>query len=428
MRQMILQLPDGQGDRATEVLKGHGVMTLTRMQGTDRHGRPVDVVLASVPNAKVGPVLGELEDHAEVGEVEAVVPSEGVFAFEPPAGRAPEQLVDVTSRSPLEVVLAGRQSVGGWIGFLSYAATAGVVVWIGLFLETPFLLTAAMLLAPFAGPAMNTAIGIVSGDGDLLRSSVMRYAAGIGLTAVVSLGMTLLIGQSEVTGMAADSVTLSNVAVLLPLAAGIAGALFLIQSEHSSLVSGAAVGILVAAALAPPVGTIGMAIGVGRWDLVGRGGIVLVLQLAGITLTASLVLLANGLNPSGYRYATGRRSLVRAGVGIAALVVATLVGVQQTSGPDLQRSSVAREASQLTGRLLGDDPRVELLELTADVPSADTPGPPRVIVTVTVELDPSAGTDATAVEEELASQLRRQLAAELEDVVPLVDLTVLTPP
>lgn len=428
MRQMILQLPDGQGGRAIDVLKGHGVMTLTRMRGTDRHGEAVDIVMASVPNAEVGPVLGELEEDPTVGDVEAVVPSEGVYAFEPPADRAPEELVDVTSRSPLEVVLAGRQSVGGWTGFLSYAATAGVVVWIGLFLETPFLLTAAMLLAPFAGPAMNTAIGIVSGDTGLLRSSILRYAAGIGLTALVSLLMTLLVGQSQVTGMAADSVTLSNVAVLLPLAAGVAGALFLVQSEHSSLVSGAAVGILVAAALAPPVGTIGMAIGVGRWDLVGRGGFLLVLQLAGITLTAALVLLANGLHPSGYRYATGRSRLVRRGMGVAALLVAVLVGAQYTTGSGLQRSSIAREASQLAGTILEDESRVELLEVTADVPSTDTPGPPRVIVEVTVELDPAAAEDAATVEDQLTADLRRSLAERFEEVVPLVDLTVLTPP
>lgn len=426
MRQMILQVPDGQGSRTIDVLKGHGVMTLACFAGTDRHGEPIDIVLASVPNAEVGPVLGQLEELEGLEEVEALVPSEGVYAFEPPADRPAEELIDVTSRSPLEVVLAGRQSIGGWVGFLGYAATAGVVVWNGLYLETAFLLTAAMLLAPFAGPAMNTAIGIVSGDGRLLRRSLLRYAVGMLVTAAFSLLFTLLLGQTQVTGMAADSVTLSNVAVLLPLAAGIAGALFLVQSEHSSLVSGAAVGILVAAALAPPVGTIGMAVGVGRWDLVGRGAFLVAMQLAGITLSASLVLLANGLRPSSYRYATGRRGLLRGGIVVAVLAVAVLVGAQLATDPDLQRSSVAREVSQQVGALLEDEGGVELLEITADVPSTATPGSPRVIVTLTVEL--SSPADADDVEERLASRLRRELADQFPEVVPLVDLTVLTPP
>lgn len=49
---------------------------------------------------------------------------------------------------------------------------------------------------------------------------------------------------------------ISIAAVLLPLAAGAAGALNLFQSERSSLVSGAATGMLVAASLAPPAGII----------------------------------------------------------------------------------------------------------------------------------------------------------------------------
>ena len=428
MRQIFLQVQDGRGELVVEVLRDHGATTVTALEGTDRHGRPADVVVASVPNAAVGPVLGRLEELAEVGDVEAVVPGGGVYAFEPPADRPPDELVDVTARSPLEVVLAGRQSVGGWTGFLAYAATAGIVVWVGLYLETPFLLTAAMLLAPFAGPAMNTAISVVSGDAALLRRTLLRYGAGIGLTALVSLLMTIVVGQSQVTGMAADAVSLSSVAVLLPLAAGVAGALHLVQSEHSSLVSGAAVGILVAAALAPPVGTVGMAVGLARWDLVGRGAFLLVLQLAGITLTAALVLLAAGLRTSGYRYATGHRRLLRAGIAVAALVVAALVGVQLASGADLQRSSMAREASQIVGRLVSDDPRVELLEVTGDVPSAAVPGRPRVVVTVTAELAPDADAPARELADALAADLRRELADRLPDVVPLVDVTVLTPP
>ncbi len=40
-----------------------------------------------------------------------------------------------------------------------------------------------------------------------------------------------------------------------------------VQSERSSLVSGAAVGMQVAASLAPPAGLVGMAIAIGRWDI-----------------------------------------------------------------------------------------------------------------------------------------------------------------
>ncbi len=47
---------------------------------------------------------------------------------------------------------------------------------------------------------------------------------------------------------------LSNVAILLPLISGFAEAVSICQSECDSLVSGAAVSVVVAASLAPPLG------------------------------------------------------------------------------------------------------------------------------------------------------------------------------
>lgn len=425
MRQVVAQVPAGRGEDAIVVLSRRDATGLATFEATGVDGSRRDVVVAALQNAAVGPALEEL---SELGDVSAIVPGGGVFSFEPPAGRPPGELVDVTPRSPVEVILAGRQSVGGWVGFLGYAAAAGIVVWIGLFLETPFLLTAAMLLAPFAGPAMNTAIAVSSGDGGLLRRTIARYAAGIAVTAGVSAGMSLLVGQRFVTGMAAGSVTLSNVAFLLPLVAGAAGALYLVQSEHSSLVSGAAVGMLVAAALAPPVGTIGMAIALARWDLVGRGVFILVLQLAAITVSAAVVLLASGVRPTGHRYASEHTWWPAVGIGVAAVTVVGLVVLQFVTGTSLQRSSVARQVTELTADALRASDDVELLEVTADVPSTDTPGPPRIIVRADAELRPDGAGPADVVSAQLTRRIRSHLADELDGIVPLVDLSVLTPP
>ncbi|MGH2416529.1 MAG: DUF389 domain-containing protein, partial [Microcystaceae cyanobacterium] len=44
------------------------------------------------------------------------------------------------------------------------------------------LLVAAMLIAPFAGPAMNTAIATAWGDRKLLWRSILRYFAALSVT------------------------------------------------------------------------------------------------------------------------------------------------------------------------------------------------------------------------------------------------------
>jgi uncharacterized hydrophobic protein (TIGR00271 family) len=171
-------------------------------------------------------------------------------------------------------------------GFLSYAGLAGVVVWIGLFTETVYLLTAAMLIAPFAGPAMNAALATARGDAELLGRSVARYFAALALTIAVAFALSLLLQQQIATGLMIQTSFLSSVAVLLPLTAGAAGALNLCQSERSSLVSGAATGMLVAASLAPPAGLVGMGAAIGEWDMVKSAAFLLILRSSASTLQA----------------------------------------------------------------------------------------------------------------------------------------------
>lgn len=81
--------------------------------------------------------------------------------------------------------------------------------------------------------------------------------------------------------------------------AGATGALNLSRSDRSSHVSGAATGMLVAAPLAPPAGTIGMASAIGEWDLVKSGVFILLPQLVGINLSGAVVFGLFGLTPKG---------------------------------------------------------------------------------------------------------------------------------
>jgi hypothetical protein len=120
-------------------------------------------------------VEGFLEQLQDLPKVHITLIPTGVMALQPPASEAAQQVVNVEERSPIEIFLSGLQSVGSWRGFLGYAAMAGVVVWIGLYTNTAYLLVAAMLIAPFAGPAMNTAIATARGDYQLLGRSLLRY-------------------------------------------------------------------------------------------------------------------------------------------------------------------------------------------------------------------------------------------------------------
>ena len=98
----------------------------------------------------------------------------------------------------------GLQSLGGWPSFLTYSAVAGAIVWVGLVTDTIFLLTAAMLIAPYAAPAMTTALATARGDRHLLARSVGRYLTSVARTTAVAALLTVVAGVSEVTNLMVD--------------------------------------------------------------------------------------------------------------------------------------------------------------------------------------------------------------------------------
>ena len=167
MRQLIIQVPRG---AVIDIAKSHKGANLARFEGNAKE--LIGVVIVHVSNREVGKVLEKLQ---ELPKVQITLIPTDVMTLQPPASEAPQQVVDVEERSPIEIFLSGLQSVGSWRGFLGYAALAGFVVWIGLYTNTAYLLVAAMLIAPFAVLAMNTAIATAWGDRYCMgRSQTLR--------------------------------------------------------------------------------------------------------------------------------------------------------------------------------------------------------------------------------------------------------------
>lgn len=247
MRQLIIKIPEGHKDRIYELVKKYEGKNTIKLKGEEG-----DVFYIYLPNQKVNNFLKEI-DEFEKPEI-TLIPR-GVIVLYPPASDAPEQVADVQPKSSLEIYLGGIQSVGSMFGLIGYSVVAGIIVWIGLFTSTAYLLVAAMLVAPFAGPAMNAALATASGKKDLLKSSLFRYAIAIVLAIVTSFLLTVIFPIVTLTPLMEQVSQVSKFAVLLPLVSGFAGAINICQSERDSLVSGAAVGILVAASLSPPRGS-----------------------------------------------------------------------------------------------------------------------------------------------------------------------------
>jgi uncharacterized hydrophobic protein (TIGR00271 family) len=345
MRQLIIKIPEGNEDKVHALVKKYEGKNTIYLKGEEGN-----VFYIYLPNKKVNDFLKEI-DEFEKPEI-TLIPR-GVIVLYPPASDSPDQVADVQPKSSLEIYLGGIQSVGSMFGLIGYSFVAGIIVWIGLFTSTSYLLVAAMLVAPFAGPAMNAALATASGKMDLLRSSLSRYAIAIGIGILTSFMLTVIFPLVALTPLMEQISQVSKFAILLPLVSGFAGAINICQSERDSLVSGAAVGILVAASLAPPVGLVGAGIYMMDWQVVFSGLFRILLQLFGIHLAATLVFYFYGkVTPQGVRFLKGSK---KSGLITTFVVITGIVAMmfwQFSQPPYLRKASMNTElVEELNGEL-----------------------------------------------------------------------------
>ncbi|HEY9820797.1 MAG TPA: DUF389 domain-containing protein, partial [Candidatus Sericytochromatia bacterium] len=272
------------------------------------------------------------------------------------------------------------------------------------------------------------AIATARGDGQLLKRSLLRYFSALAVTITVAGALSLILQQEVVTSSMNATSTVSSVAVLLPLIAGAAGALNLVQSERSSLVSGAAVGMLVAASLAPPAGVVGMAGAMGRWDMALNGVFVLLLQLVAINLSASLMFRTYGLTAQGTRYKRGKRWMFPVVLAATVLVLLSLLTWQFSTSPELQRSSREQRATAQIQKVVNDSGLANLVEADVRFPPANIKGQNTLLGNVYVQRQAGVTQSSEEIRSRLTSTIQTQLLEQGFNVTPLIDVSVLEAP
>ena len=423
MRQLFVKVPEGQGEKVIDLAGRHAGVNLAVLPGHEEQDE-WDVVMVHMPNRQVAYFLEEIDTLAQA---QITLIPRGVLPMTPPDAKVADEITDVSALSPVEIWLNALQSIGSWWSFLGYTVAAGIVVWAGMFTNSVYLLVAAMLIAPFAGPAMNTAIATSTGDVDLLWRSLLRYAVSILVMICTTVAVSIILQLRTASVTMVDVSEVSSMAVLLPLAAGAAGALNLALAERSSLVSGTAVGVLVAASLAPPAGLIGMAAAIGRWDMTLSAAFVLGLQLLAINLGGTVVLRLFGLNTSGTRYQRGSRRLFYASVATSLVLLGLLLAWQFTSPVELQRSTITGRAVGVVEKTLSQSELAELVEANLRFTRPSNSNQKTLLGIIYVR----RGEGVSLSDAEIQSRLKQELSADLNrfdpEITPLLQVSILSP-
>lgn len=424
MRQLWIQVPDGYGNEVVEITDAHEGQNLALWRG-EKRDRTVEILSVSISNHRIQSFLEQIQ---ALPDPLITFAPHGVFVLHPPHSETPQQVTDVEERSPIEILLGGLQSIGSWRGFLGYAVAAGIVAWIGLFTDTVFLLIAAMLIAPFAGPAMNLALASAQGDLILMRRSLLRYAVALAV-GIFTAGLLSVILQQEIaTSQMVSTSKVSSVAVLLPLIAGAAGAISLVQSERSSLVSGAATGLLVAASLAPPAALVGMAAVLQEWGMVLSGVFLLSMQLFGINLAGALLFrYYGGIATGKTRYERGHAWVFPVSLTVSVMALAGLLFWQFTGSPDLFQSTREQRAKADVQQVISESGLAHLVEANLRFSQPNISNQNTLLATIYVQKARDADLPEAQIDQRLTGAIEERLMAAFE-VTPLVDVQVMTAP
>ncbi len=189
--------------------------------------------------------------------------------------------------------------------FVLMTAISAVVATAGVLLDSLPVTVGAMVIAPLLGPSMATSAATVIDDEGLFAESAKYQAAGIAVALVSAVAFALFVKAFAVPNAALDvraSLATSNhtsptfLLVAVAFCAGLAGAVSLSTSGLTTLV-----GVMIAAAIMPPIGVVGVAIAWTHPTVVVGSSAVVLLNVFSINVAAIVCLWYFGYHPGDWR-------------------------------------------------------------------------------------------------------------------------------
>ncbi len=435
MRQLQVLIPPDDAEEVLRLAEEHSDTAPVSVEARRADGSPGALVVAQIPNHRVGDFVEAVEDLAP--EAAFTLLPRGTLPFGTPLSSVQEALRSVTRLSTLELTLSALQSVGSWKSMLLYALFSGLVAAYAVIFSIGYLLVGAMLIAPIGAPAMVSVVGIAIGDGTMLRRGLVRFWVGIAVLAAAALGLGLAYGLEASSSTMEQITNLSLWSLLLAVVGGAAGAQALVQSDRDSLVTATATGFLVAVALSPPAAVLGLSVAIRRWDYTGQMGFILVLTYVGILLGGWFSLAIRGIGSEpGLR--GGDRWLRAGALGAAAVLALGLLGWQATRGPELRKADLSREALVAVREAVRETAGLRLVEAGARFTRPER-GNGRAVgeaageaMLIDVVTERTAGEGVPIDEATLEGALRRAIEARvlgaLEGTTPFVRISILPSP
>ncbi|EMA35445.1 TIGR00341 family protein [Halobiforma nitratireducens] len=379
MRHIQVTIPTGKRQAVLGLLDEEGIDYVVTDESSSRE---YDAVVSfPLPTSAVEPVLDSLQEAGVQAESYTVVVDAETVAsrqFDELQAEYATESVEEEQISRQELLTQANELTPTFSVFFTMTLISAIVATVGLLLDSPAVVVGSMVIAPLIGPALSASIGTVVNDREVFFTG-MRYqfvgvAGGIVAAAIVAWlfqSMLLVPPGIEITEIDEISERIAPELLLLPVALGAGAAGVLSLATGFSI---AIVGVMIAAALVPPMAAAGIAI---AWGLpvAALGSTVLVLvNLLGVNLAGLVTLWYLGYRPgSWFEISTAQRQFLKQ-ITVLVLVIALLslflTGITYTS---YQVSTFEETATQEVEAVLAEYDDATLLEIDVEVRDGGAP-------------------------------------------------------
>ncbi|UCG14746.1 MAG: DUF389 domain-containing protein [Deltaproteobacteria bacterium] len=225
--------------------------------------------------------------------------------------------LETTSR----IDLFDRLQVGArWnVDFIMMICLSTAIASLGLIQNSTAVVIGAMVVAPLMTPLIGAGLALVQGNTLFFRDSLKAMGFGIGAALLISLFLGFIVPMEELTPelLARGAPTLIDLGVAF--FSGVAAAYAVARPS----LLGALAGVAIAAALVPPLATVGIALAKGAWRISEGAAILFLTNLVAIILGAAFIYRRLGVQ--GSRLGIGLPLWVRRTVIFMILMSVTLI-------------------------------------------------------------------------------------------------------
>lgn len=183
-----------------------------------------------------------------------------------------------------------EQPVSLSANFILMVVLSAFIAGIGIIKDNLAITIGAMVIAPFLGPNMSMSLGTTLGDWEIIRRSLITGV--VATLLVLAISITWGWSAGDLSGITADPVIVYQ-DVLLAIFCGAAGVVSVLSGQGSTMV-----GVMVAAALLPPLMRAGLFLGVGDIQKAFNSFLIFGTNVICVNISSISIFYLAGIRPS----------------------------------------------------------------------------------------------------------------------------------